>query len=44
MRLDELAGLRVLAGDELLERGVLDPPLAAPADLDRREVTTAHEW
>ena len=35
---DELAGLVVHPGDVALELTGLDPPLAAPADLDRRQV------
>ena len=43
MRANELAGLLVLAGDEVLEGTRLDPPLTATADLDGRQVPAAHE-
>src|SRR5436190_18159853 len=40
---DELAGLLVGPGDVGLELLPLDPPLAATADLDRRQLSAADE-
>src|SRR4051794_41200090 len=41
--LHELARLRVGALDVGLELFALDPPLAAPAHFDRRQLTIAHQ-
>ncbi len=40
---DERLGLGVHLLDELLEPGRLDPPLAASADLDRRQLPASHQ-